>query len=739
MDFEGWRGLTGLTTNALEVDAQVARIINGSRLKNSPSLCRFLRFVVSESLQGRADSLKEIVLGEAVFDRGADFDPRIDPIVRVQAAKLRARLLEYYAGEGAKDPIFIELPKGAYVPVFVYRQSDAAQPERAKIEAPPAPQRQSRRWIAVGAVAALVGAAGLFLVVRRVPADQSRPSPRLTRMTYHEGSTSFPVMSRDGRTLVYASNRGGTRFSIWMQTMGSGSPVPLTHHSADDLTPDISPDGRLIAFRSHQDGGGIYLIGVDGTGERKVAGNAWLPRFSPDGSWLSCIGSGPGNEGILMTIPVAGGRPYEVATGGVKPVSAPVWSPDGQTLLFLGSIEASERGTTAYDWYLIPRAGGTAEALGLPQALAAAGLGALDRETHPGDWSGDTIVFGVRRESTANIWRIKLAQGSRKISGPAMPVTSGAAIETFPRLSAKGELLFASEERQSRVYAVRRDSTTGLAAGAAEQMTEDGFPSHSSLYPTLSKQGQRLAFYSSNLEAVDLVVREITSGRDEVIPQRRRAIGRPLVSADGRTILYLGGASGSATIYRARTGQREQEERRCAECDELEDWTRDGRWVLYAKRGRSSLMTLDWESGATREWLLPAPQKVSRAVLSPDNRRIALVVEGSGAFVLPFGPDRAAGRAEWVEVVDDPTLTYLDWAPDGSMLYFFSRRDGRQCLWARRVDTGTGRASGEVVSIAHFHNNRSSPWTGWISVGGDRVAFVMTEARSNIWRASLGQ
>src|ERR1051326_1982461 len=79
--------------------AQTDRILASQYFARSPALSRFLRFVVEQALQDKADELKEYRLGVDVFERGADFDPRIDPIVRMQAAKLRARLAEYYGNE----------------------------------------------------------------------------------------------------------------------------------------------------------------------------------------------------------------------------------------------------------------------------------------------------------------------------------------------------------------------------------------------------------------------------------------------------------------------------------------------------------------------------------------------------------------------------------------------------------------------------------------------------------------
>src|SRR5690349_5908528 len=97
---------------------QLERILKSAPLATSPSLSRFLRYIVEETLAGRGSAIREYTLGVHVFDRGEDFNPRMDPIVRVQARNLRVRLERYYQGPGMNDTIRIELPKGTYVPIF---------------------------------------------------------------------------------------------------------------------------------------------------------------------------------------------------------------------------------------------------------------------------------------------------------------------------------------------------------------------------------------------------------------------------------------------------------------------------------------------------------------------------------------------------------------------------------------------------------------------------------------------
>ena len=92
-------------------------------------LKRFLTFVVNETLSGRGDQLKEFLIGIEVFDKESSFDPRTDPIVRVQARRLRSRLEKYYTEEGRRDAVHIELPKGGYAPLF--RHVEIATPKRS--------------------------------------------------------------------------------------------------------------------------------------------------------------------------------------------------------------------------------------------------------------------------------------------------------------------------------------------------------------------------------------------------------------------------------------------------------------------------------------------------------------------------------------------------------------------------------------------------------------------------------
>jgi serine/threonine-protein kinase len=105
------------------VREQLERILSSPTFQQGDKLKRFLKFIVLEALAGRRHELKEYVIGVQVFGKEDTFDPRTDPIVRVQARRLRAKIVRYYREEGRADETIIELPKGGYAPVFKQRDT----------------------------------------------------------------------------------------------------------------------------------------------------------------------------------------------------------------------------------------------------------------------------------------------------------------------------------------------------------------------------------------------------------------------------------------------------------------------------------------------------------------------------------------------------------------------------------------------------------------------------------------
>src|SRR5688572_31863949 len=117
----GTQTRSGLPDAAIR--AQLETILASEVFSRSQHLRRFLTFIVEQRLAGHGHALKESVLAHELYGKGTDFDGGTDPVVRVDARRLRDKLREYY--EGRSDPVVISLPKGSYVPVF---EANAASP-----------------------------------------------------------------------------------------------------------------------------------------------------------------------------------------------------------------------------------------------------------------------------------------------------------------------------------------------------------------------------------------------------------------------------------------------------------------------------------------------------------------------------------------------------------------------------------------------------------------------------------
>lgn len=102
---------------------ELEQLLSNPLFTRAERASKLLRFLVERCLEGRDSELKESTIGVEVFGRTADYDPKLDSIVRTEAVRLRARLAKYYASDGVQDPVVIELPKGGYVACFRHFRS----------------------------------------------------------------------------------------------------------------------------------------------------------------------------------------------------------------------------------------------------------------------------------------------------------------------------------------------------------------------------------------------------------------------------------------------------------------------------------------------------------------------------------------------------------------------------------------------------------------------------------------
>src|SRR5580700_5767174 len=106
---------------------ELARVLQSSMFAQSDRLGRFLRFTVETTLTGKADALKEYLIGTEVYERNSSYHPSEDSIVRSEARRLRSKLKEYYDSIGKYDSVHIYYRPGSYVPAFRRRPSEGGE------------------------------------------------------------------------------------------------------------------------------------------------------------------------------------------------------------------------------------------------------------------------------------------------------------------------------------------------------------------------------------------------------------------------------------------------------------------------------------------------------------------------------------------------------------------------------------------------------------------------------------
>ncbi len=245
---------------------QVQRLTNARVLHGSESLCKLLRYLAAHSLDHPGSPVKEYQIATEVFGRPADFDPQSDSAIRVQAGRLRAKLAEYYAGEGAGDPIVVELPRGSYALLFHERTDEVAPvvssagiSEPRTIAATPRPSR----WAVAFAIAAVLLVASLVVIADLLgnkSAWESVPNPSASK----DAASSLQVFWKHFTTAgdepwVIFSNAAfvgrpetGMRYynaakdanaSIWDHYTGVGEVLAI--HSLDEAFAQIHHEIRI--------------------------------------------------------------------------------------------------------------------------------------------------------------------------------------------------------------------------------------------------------------------------------------------------------------------------------------------------------------------------------------------------------------------------------------------------------------------------------------------------------------
>jgi eukaryotic-like serine/threonine-protein kinase len=584
------------------------------------------------------------------------------------------------------------------------------------------------RWpsaAAAAAIAAIVAGASYWFLRPRAPAPRA-----LQQITFEAGIAKDPALSPDGKLLAYASDRGGDgQLDIWLNQLAGGEPVRLTSGPGSKSSPQFSADGTRIYYIS---GGEISEVPTLGGTSRRIFAGAGPFAVSSRGEiafYQPRTGTAPGPITIL---PAGGGAP-ESWHPECRSSAPPVWSPDGDRIMFAGVCAPKVFDPPAL--YVSPRHNGSIQRIG-----EAGALGFMSRPAWFRLRNGrEGVMLPVRSGDSVNLYRMSL-------DGREEPATQGTGSETWPVVSPSGELIFTRAEETPAVWSLPLDGRHGQPSREAAPARNFG----------TSRDGTKLV-YGRMLGARrgQLVMRDRMTGAETVLATHDvfgEGAGSfwPQVSPDGTLIIYRALVPNRPSQYLVSAGGGEARAAVPASTFNLAgDWFPDGRRVigecapteLGLPGAMFGICDLDPATGMVRRLLKAARgDELLSPSLSWDGKWVSFMLRRSGRTVIcatPVRPDgTVASEADWIQISpENADASRPRFSPDGTTIYYELKRKGTLILVKQKLDPTTKRTLEQPLQLAQVEI--SGNVQNIVTVTRDRVFFNTDEIRSNIWVTRL--
>jgi Tol biopolymer transport system component len=642
-----------------EVEAHLERVITSAAFRGADRSVRVLRYIVSQALLGHGDQLKDYTLGAEALGRGVDFDPRTDPIARVEASRLRSRLDVYYATEGASEAIRILVPKGGYVPRFERRSADTTPPspapalsESSAAAAQPVRRRGLSAWRAfsLAAASAVVAAWAIWWLAgaRSGPGDQS--PLRVDLATPPTIDPASLALAPDGQSLVFAASQGGVH-RLWLRRLGDIEARALagTDYGA---FPFWAPDGRAIGFFAD---GRVKALDLQ-TRLVRILSTAPVP---PGAAWS--------RDDVILHPLVPDSPLFRSTSNGatLEPVTrlaaghtghrGPVFLPDGRRFLFYAAGSPESRGI-----YL--------GALGSDVITRV-----VDADAPPVFLPPATLLYVQHTTLLAR----QFDPSTATLAGEPIAVADSIGVEPSSGLaaiaaSASGTIAYRTRPvgAQRQLVWVDRGGKRRRAVGEPEERG----PS----YGAISPDGRRLAVQRTVAGNTDIWLVDLDRGASVRFTSEPRADIAPAWSPLGDRLIYASQVNGVFELF--EKGRDELVPRlllRDGQAKQVTDWSRDGRYLLYrtistTPRPDTDIWAMPLDGDRTPFVVLQTPFEERDAQFSPDGRFVAYQSNESGRHEIYAQPFRGGERQR----ISSDGGVQVRWRADGREL-FYLRPDGQ--------------------------------------------------------------
>jgi Tol biopolymer transport system component len=602
----------------------------------------------------------------------------------------------------------------------------------------PSPTRSG--WWRVATVTAVVVIAALAAALY-FTRHQTLSAPRMLRqVTFESGTALMPALSRDGKLLVYASDRAGEgTLDLWIRQTAGGDPHRLTSSIGVVSNPQFSPDGTRVLFLS---GSSIFEIPTLGGQARRLVDNAGPFTVSSLGE-IAFVTSLNGIAAPIMIVSADGGEPSQWRSD-CAAVLPPGWSTDGQRLALLGKCGND------YGIFVGPRRGGTPFKIpGSTEESPKRFAPATRIQWYPAlGRSSEALIIPVRNGDSVNLFRIGM-------DGTFSPITQGTGRESEASVAGNGEMVFTRVEYHPSIWSLPVETGAGLRVPAKKEASP-------AMLFTVSQDGSKLVFGRfAGLTQGELVGRDVASGTEAVIASHVvTGLGSfwCQLSPDGGRVVYrLVSPRGSSMGFPYNVNQCLVSlgggAPRCFETQAHfnlgSGWRPDGSRIV-GECEKGAICEMDPSDWSVRQ-IVPNPpgSELLYPSYSWDGKWMTFMQRGGGVTAIAVARVRDDGslvpQPEWVRV-SPPEVRAASrprFTQDGKSIFYIRNEGGMQHLVRQRVDLASGRPLGPPMDVAPvqiyaawFADSLGSP-PSTVQVSTTRVFFNSVELRGNIWATKL--